>query len=264
MEQVVSRDGTPIAYWRSGSGPPLIFVHGAVADHKSWARIAPHFDAQFTVMAMDRRGRGGSGDGPEYSLVREVEDVVAVVEAAAKSVGEPIFLFGHSLGGLFCLEAALQTDRLSRLVLYEPHIPSGEPKISAETLEGIEALVAEDDLDAAMVAFMRDTDSLSEKELSAYRQTPLWFERLPLARTIVREVEIDATYTFDPARYAGIDLPVLLLQGGDSLPVYGHMVDRLHAALPNSRVVFLPEQEHLAHHTNPELLASEISRFLIA
>lgn len=264
MHQANSQDGTSIAYRQSGSGPPLVIVHGMVADHKSWSRIAPYFDADFTVMAVDRRGRGDSGDAPDYSLAREVEDVVAVVEAAAASHGEPVFLFGHSLGGLFCLEAALETDQISRLILYEPHIPSGESSISAETLAKIETLVGVDDLDAAMVVFLGNSGALSEKELAAYRQTPLWTERLPLARTIVRETELDTTYEFDPGRYAGLQKPVLLLQGGNSLPVYQHMINRVNAALPDSRVVILPGQEHLAHHTNPQLLATEVRRFLMS
>lgn len=263
MPHAISRDGTPIAYWRSGAGPPLIFVHGAVADHQSWSRIAPFFDSQFTVIAMDRRGRGESGDAGDYSLRREVEDVVAVVEAAAL-IGRPVALFGHSLGGLFCLEAALQTKTVDHLILYEPHIPDGEPKIPAATLQRIEQFVDAGDLEAAMVALFAETNSLSEPELAAYRQTPLWTERLPLARTIVRETEIDTTYEFEPARYADLEMPVLLLQGGETLPVYQQMTDRLNAALPNSRVVILPGQEHLAHHTNPELLASEVRHFLMS
>lgn len=61
---VASRDGTPIAVWRRGSGPALLLVHGTVADHSTtWRRVVPILERRFTVHAMDRRGRGESGDG---------------------------------------------------------------------------------------------------------------------------------------------------------------------------------------------------------
>ncbi|MCI0730931.1 MAG: alpha/beta fold hydrolase, partial [Chloroflexi bacterium] len=62
METILSPDGTPIAYERSGAGAPLVLVHGTSAAHTRWAPIRPALEAHFTVYAVDRRGRGGSGD----------------------------------------------------------------------------------------------------------------------------------------------------------------------------------------------------------
>ena len=94
-EEVVSADGTPIAVWRTGEGPPLVLVHGAAADHGRWAPVLPALQERFTVLAMDRRGRGGSGDAEDYEIEREYEDVAAVVEWA----GDGVDLLGHSHGG---------------------------------------------------------------------------------------------------------------------------------------------------------------------
>jgi pimeloyl-ACP methyl ester carboxylesterase len=81
METVTSRDGTPIAYELSGEGPPLALVHGMTADHSTWQLVLPDLSEHFTVYAMDRRGRGESGDAAaDYSLEREVEDVVALID----------------------------------------------------------------------------------------------------------------------------------------------------------------------------------------
>lgn len=84
LEEVVSQDGTRIAVWRSGEGAPLVLVHGTVADHSRWAPVLPAFEARFTVLAIDRRGRGQSGDADDYALERESEDVAAVVSGPAK------------------------------------------------------------------------------------------------------------------------------------------------------------------------------------
>jgi pimeloyl-ACP methyl ester carboxylesterase len=73
-----------------------VLVHGTGADHRRWAPILPAFEARFTVYAVDRRGRGASGDAPQYAIDREVEDVVASVDG----IGGPVDLVGHSLGAL--------------------------------------------------------------------------------------------------------------------------------------------------------------------
>src|SRR5918994_4256030 len=105
QESVTSLDGTPIAYWRSGEGPPLVLVHGTSADHSRWAPVLPAFEERFTVYAVDRRGRGESGDSEDYSIEREFEDVAAVVD----SIEAPVNLLGHSYGAVCSLEAALIT-----------------------------------------------------------------------------------------------------------------------------------------------------------
>src|SRR2546426_657667 len=61
MEAVKSRDGTPIAYERAGSGPPLVLVHGSTSDHDTAYRyVIPMLERYFTVRALDRRGVVGT------------------------------------------------------------------------------------------------------------------------------------------------------------------------------------------------------------
>lgn len=259
-QQATSKDGTVIGYLKQGTGSPLLFVHGTTADHRSWIALSPYFDSRLSICLMDRRGRGASGDSPEYALMREAEDVAAVVEA----IGEPVFVFGHSFGGLCSLEAALLTDKISRLILYEPPIPTGVPTIPPGVPERIQTLIDRGELEAAMELCLREVAEIPEHELAAYRQSPLWNARIPLAATIPRELSIEQTYRFDAARFAGLHVPIMLLQGGDSPAVYRRATDILHTALPAASVVVLPGQQHIAHHTNPELLAREILQFLQA
>nr|RDZ30484.1 hypothetical protein DEQ67_15395 [Haloferax sp. Atlit-48N] len=92
MDTVTPTDGTPIAYERTGNGSPLVLVHGPTADHTRWEPVLRSLEERCTVYAMDRRGRGESGDATEYDLNQEFDDAAAVVD----SIDEPAFLLSHS------------------------------------------------------------------------------------------------------------------------------------------------------------------------
>ena len=256
----ISKDGTEIAYWRSGAGPSLVLVHGTTADHTRWARLLPNLEQHFTVYAMDRRGRGNSGDraGDGYAIEREFEDVAAVIEA----IGEPVFLLGHSYGAICSLEASLQTDKVRRLILYEPPLPTGASLYTPGVPERIQALVDAGDQEAGLEVFFREVVQMPEPELEAYRALPAWKVRVTLAPTIARELVVDRSYTFRPERFAGFSVPTLLLLGSDSPLAFRQATEVLAAALPDSRIVVMAGQRHVAMDTAPELFLAEVGRFL--
>lgn len=259
MEQVTSHDGTLIGYVRRGSGRPLLLVHGTTADHTRWAATSPYLEHYFSVVVMDRRGRGGSGDGPAYDLQREAEDVAAVVDA----IGEPAFLLGHSYGAKCSLEAALLTENVRRLVLYEPPIPTGPPPYARSIRDRVQALVDDGELEAALEVMMREVVRMPEHELEVFRRLPVWQTRIQLAPTIPRELMFDWIYHFDAARFARLDVPTLLLLGEHSPPYFRNAVELVHSTLPDSRVVILPGEGHIAMDTNPDLFVREVLAFLL-
>lgn len=260
MEQTTSNDGIRISFWRSGNGPPLLLVHGTTADHSRWAPISPRFEPHFSVYALDRRGRGGSEDTPDYHIMREANDEVAVVEA----IGKPVFILGHSYGAVCSLEASLLTDKVRRLILYEPPIPTGIPQYSPGLPQQIQALVDSGEQEAALELFMREVIRMPEHELAAYRQLPAWQVRIQLAPTIAREMVFGETYRFQAEKFANLRVPTLLLLGGDSPPLFQRAIEVVDAALPGSQVVILPGQQHIAMDTNPELFVREVLQFLLA
>lgn len=128
MKKVKSSDGTLIAYEKTGNGSPLVLLPaGGGNDHNRWelGGVRKTFAGQFTTYAVDTRRLGQSGDADDYSLEREFEDVATVVD----SINEPANLLGHSFGALLALNAALLTDNLRTLILYEPPIKVGEHEL---------------------------------------------------------------------------------------------------------------------------------------
>ena len=258
MVKITSKDGSRIAYSRSGSGPPLVLVHGTTADHTRWARVLPELETHFTVYALDRRGRGGSGDAAPYAIEREFEDVAAVVDA----VGQPVFLLGHSYGAICSLEASLLTDNVRRLILYEPPIPLEGPIYPPGVPERIQALVNAGDPEAALEVFFRQVVRMPDREFEAYRALPAWRVRIALAPTIPRELTIERTYRFEPARFAQFSIPTLLLLGGDSPQIFRQITNVVSAALPTGRVAIMSGQQHIAMDTAPQLFLKEVTEFL--
>ena len=255
-DTVASADGTRIAVWRSGSGPPLVLVHGAIADHTRWAPVLPALEERFTVHAMDRRGRGASGDADEYALEREVEDVVAVVEAA----GDDVILLGHSHGGVCALEAGLRVDGLGKLVLYEP--PLGFLGGSPDVVERLEALIAEDRRDEVLTLFLTEVARQPPEAIELMRSLPSWEARIASAHTIPREERATREYRFDPDRFRDLDVPTLFMLGGDSPEPFKQASDAVAGALPNCEVVVMPGQRHAAMDTGTELFLRELLTFL--
>ncbi len=258
VEHAISLDGTIIAYRRGGAGPALLLVHGTTADHRRWDPIRGDLESDYTVYAMDRRGRGGSGDGPDYAIAREAEDVAAVVE----TIGGPVFVLGHSYGALCCLEAARLTDQIRRLILYEPPIPTDRPPAEPDEAGRMQALVDQGELEAALELFLREIVQIPERELAAYRRLPTWPGRVLLAPTIPRELV--APTRLDPTRFSDLRLPTLLLLGGESPPFLRRATEVLADVLPEARLVILPGQTHIAMDTAPALFVAEVRRFLAA
>ncbi len=118
--EVRSADGTPIAVFVDGDGPPLVMVHGAFNDHTTDLPFVADLRDRVTTFGVDRRGRGASGDAPDYSIEREFEDIAAVVDSVAARTGEPVAVWGHSYGADCAMGAATLTGNIGHLVLYEP------------------------------------------------------------------------------------------------------------------------------------------------
>ena len=260
LATTVSRDGTPIGYWRSGQGPALVLVHGTTADASRWAPVLPLLQPHATVYAMDRRGRGASGDGSgDYALTDEAADVAAVVDAAASDTGGPVDVFGHSYGGHCALEATLLTAGMRRLVLYEAAVAATSPPGFVDRLTGLLAAGRREEVVATM---LRELAGLTAEELRLTMAAPSWAGRVAAAHTVLRECRAEDGYRLDPARFAGLSVPTMLLAGSDSAPDLVASTAALAAALPAAQVVTMAGQGHVAMLTAPTLFASEVLGFL--
>ena len=258
-EKFRSTDSTLLAYHQSGEGPPLLLVHGTGASSARWLPIIPSLAEQFSVYALDRRGRGDSDDSPHYSLQREVEDVASLVDA----VREPVFLLGHSFGAICALEATLLTPHVHKLILYEPPIPiEDNPTHRNGLIDQLEALLTIGDREGVLTTFILEVLHMPPQDFEVYRASATWRARVAAAHTLPRELRAQERYHFVPERFKNVMIPTLLLMGENSPARFKTATQLVQASLPISRIVILPGQGHVAMDTAPDLFLREITMFL--
>jgi pimeloyl-ACP methyl ester carboxylesterase len=263
MRSVDAADGTPIGYWTSGQGPPLVLVHGGTADHHRWDSVRPLLEPRLALYAMDRRGRGGSGDHPDYAIEREFEDVAAVVRAVADRTGGPVDLLAHSFGALCALGAAGRLGaELRRLVIYEPPIGPAGVILGADLVDRLEALLAQDRRDEALRLFFLEEVQVPPAELEVLRGLPAWRARVAAVHTIPRELRAVEALDPTPGFFHAVTAPTLLLLGGDSPTIMAEGIGLVHRHLPTARLEVLPGQQHLAMDTAPDLFCRLVTGFL--
>jgi len=258
---VTSPDGTEIAFERSGGGAPLVLVHGATLDHRMWelSDVRSTLAEETTVYAIDRRGRGGSGDAEEYDPEREFEDIAAVVD----SIDEPATLLGHSAGGFYTLEAALRTDNSCGLVLYEPAMPIngyaiGSEEVRAEMLSLLDAGESE----RAYELFFEEIAEWTPEEVDAVRSASTWRDHVERFPTLLPKYGMIPEYEFEPDRFADLATPTVLLTGTESGGWANDVTVALDDVLPNSRVVTFDGQGHAAMLTAPGRFTEAVLAFV--
>ena len=257
METVTSADGTEIAFTRTGSGPPLVLVHGAVSDHRFWdlSGVRSALAAHCTVYAMDCRGVGQSSDAPRYELEREFEDVAAVVDA----IDHPATVLGHSGGARSSLEAAILTDNCDQLILYEPPIPGGEFQgVPEVVLADMQQLLEEGKNERMVEFFLEAVAQSTPEEIEAQRTAPYWHEAVNAAHVWLRHFKAERGYEFDAARFTNLTTSTALLTGSDSPQFLKDATIVVDEALPDSQIVTLEGYAHEAMLTAPDYFVDEV------
>lgn len=237
-------------------------MHGASADHTTtWRLVREEFERRFTVYAVDRRGRGGSGDSPGYDLQREAEDLAAVAECIA----EPVNVLGHSYGGLCALEAALLAPSFRRIVLYESVPLRGAENYPPGAVERLEQMLESGNVEQMLIAVLREIALMTESDVELLRsQQDAWTRRIRNAPTIPRELRGERDYVFRPSRFSAMRVPTLLLVGADSPARELRNASGVAAGLPDAQIRLLPSQQHTAMYVAPELFVREVVDFLEA
>lgn len=256
---VRSKDGTPIAYERRGTGPALIVVDGALCSRAFGPspKLAPLLAQHFTVYTYDRRGRGESGNTNPYSPAREVDDLAALINVA----GGKATLVGLSSGGALALEAAASGLAVDTVVAYQPPYVDDTGLRGGHAHEGhLKQLLAEGNRAGAVKYFMKDMVGAPAAMVVLLRLMPwIWRKLVAVADTLPHDAAVMTAFRVPRKRFASIRVPALIMNGGKT-------DSRLReAALVVADSIPLAKHRELAgqtHNVKPEILVPAVVEFL--
>jgi pimeloyl-ACP methyl ester carboxylesterase len=248
MKKRSSKDGTPIAYDRTGEGPPLILVDGALCYRASGPSgpLAALLASHFTVFTYDRRGRGDSGDTAPYSIDREVEDL----EALLKEAGGSAFVYGISSGASLALEAASRLSGIRKLALYEAPmiVDDTHAPMPDSYLVQLKALVATNRRSEAVKFFMRWV-GVPGIAILLMPLLPVWSKLKAIAHTLPYDIFLvidnQRGKPLPRNRWTGASMPALVVDGGKSPQWMRNGMRALAGVLPNATYRTLEGQTHM-------------------
>jgi pimeloyl-ACP methyl ester carboxylesterase len=262
---VTTTDGATIGGTVHGQGPPLVFVHGMMADGDTdWQALLPHLTGRFTCYLPSYRGCGLSGDHPNLSPGRMVDDILAYVD----SIETPTGLVGWSSGAYLAVTvAAAQSDAVDAVAPVEPGVLSlmdeQEQAAFGDAVARMGELAAEGRLPAAVRAFAGWT--FNEEEI-ARAEDAGYFEAagryVPNLLNLLQQWgEYEGPTPDDPAVLGAISAPVLVLHGEGTKPFLTASARYVADHVPNARVHEIPGAGHAAPLTHPKELAEALIEF---
>ena len=256
--RAISKDGTPIAYERLGSGPPLILVDGALCSRAfgPMPKLAPLLTDRFTVYVYDRRGRGESGDTSPAAKAREIEDLAALIDVA----GGRAALLGLSSGAALAMEAAAAGLPVTGVVAYEPPYvePDGSTNGRAHPAR-LQEILARGDRGGALKYFMRVMVGVPAPFVWLMQVMPMWRTLKTVAHTLPYDCDVMGDFTVPTGRLAGIAIPTLVMHGAKTNERLKQAAGAVAAAIPGARWQTLAGQ---THNVSAAVLAPVAADFL--
>lgn len=262
----------PILYREDGSGPPVLFVHGVLADGLLWREVMRQLAPGFRCIAPDwplgshRLPMTAGADLTPPGQARLIADFMAALDL------EGVTLVGNDSGGALCqMVAASYPERIARLVLtpcdalevFPPPAFAYMRRIAR--VPGVPVLVGKLLAGSARLRSLpRAYGSLTRTPLPA-ALTRRWVEPMATSRAIRRDlrgflVDMTPEHTLAAARALGErPVPTLLVWAAGEIHFPPSLGERLAAAIPGSRMVLLEDAGAFLPHDQPERLAWHIA-----
>jgi len=264
-------NGTTLHYVRGGTGSAVILVHGFPEDWYEYHRVMPLLAKQFTVVAVDLRGIGGSAEtAGGYDAANMAEDVHQLVEHLHL---EHVYLVGHDIGGMVAYAFARRYPETSRgVMMLDAPVPGIGPWDAVKSNPFIwhinfqqtpdlpEQLIA--GREAIYLRHFLDRDTFSDADVARYARAYAAPEHLRAALEIYRA--FPANEKFNAAQQSPISLPLVLAPGENSPfeKLTPSFADALRAhGCSTVKVEVIKNAVHYVADEQPDAVAELIERY---
>jgi len=254
--------GLDIAFRRAGHGPPLVLLHGGMCDSRVWRPQLESLADEYTVIAWDAPGCGGSSDPPDsYRLPEYAACLAGLIDALGLSrphvvghsfgAGLALNLYGHCptmprslvlVAGYAGWAGSLPAEEVQTRLQHALRLASELPRpVRPDSLPGLFASEPPAGHVAALAAVMSDVRPVGTRVMAhAFAEADL--------RDLLAQIRV----------------PTLLLHGDADERAPRAVWERLHADIPGSALVLLPGVGHEVAIESPEAFDTQVRRFLAA
>ncbi|GGS07963.1 MULTISPECIES: alpha/beta fold hydrolase [Streptomyces] len=252
-----------LAYRETGSGAPLVLLHGGFTDHRMWEAQLRAFAPTHRVIAWDARGHGASDNATRP--FRQADDLAALLRGLDAA---PAVLVGLSMGGGIATDCALEHPELVRALVVSG-AGTSEPVFEHPWVLGViadqQASLAAGDLEGWADAFAlwaagpdRDLSEVDPEVVRLIREMGLATLRKHTPGEPDHRVPVTRTWE----RVPDIRVPLITINGALESPDHLAMAARLAHLVPDGRGVTVPGAAHYPNMENPDAFNAELSAFL--
>lgn len=245
---------------KTGTGKPLVILHGLFGSADNWFSIARELDKEFTMYLVDQRNHGDSPHSSAWNYDLMVEDLKELLDDEGL---EKAFLMGHSMGGKTVMNFALKyPERVEKLIVADI-APRYYPVHHESILEGLnsldlKAINSRKEADDALAKYISEPGirQFLLKSLGRDAEGFAWKINLPV---ITGNIEIVGEALPEGESYEG---PTLFLAGANSHYIQQKDLPEILEFFPNYELEFVQKAGHWLHAEQPHAVVEEIRRFL--
>ncbi len=276
---------TTLEYNDTGSGQPVVLVHGSASDFRTWEQQAEVFQSRFRVISYSRRfhwPNEPANDGADYAMSAQVDDLERLLQQLELAGAH---LVGHSYGAYLALMVAIRKpDLVGRLVLAEPPVIPLFTSFPPRPQEILELLVTrpktaipiirfaatglapassaarKDDMEAATAHFGKAVLGQNAFE----NLSPRRLEQVRLNSSKAELLSESFMTPLDENDVRNVSAQTLLVTGAQSPVMFHRLTDRLADLLPHCERANIPNASHIMHEDNPVAYNQAVMSFLEA
>jgi pimeloyl-ACP methyl ester carboxylesterase len=233
-------NGISVYYAVYGNGPPVILLHGGLANADYWGNQIKALMPRRTVIVMDSRGHGRSTrDARPYGYDLMADDVVGLMDFLKVPKADVV---GWSDGGILGLDLAIRhKDRVGKIFAFAANtVPSG----------------VKDDVEKnpTFAAFIKRAG----EEYASHSSTPKEYDAFV--------AQISKMWASEPnwtdAQLQAITTPVLVVDGDHDEAIKREHTEYIAATIPHAGLLILPNASHFAFLQDPDLFNFALLHFL--
>ena len=257
MSTVISKDGTSIAFTKSGTGPSFILIDGAFCskDFGPMVKLVPVLSKHFTVYTYDRRARGESGDTPPYAIQREIEDIEALIKKAGGSAA----VFAISSGAILALQAVASGLNIKKLALLEPPFVGNKNATRAiNAFQQLTQLIADGRKEAACKFYLRKVIGLPAIIPFFLSFTKDWSKMKANANSLPYDAALCGDFSIPKELLPNVTIPSIVIASTKSPKSLREPAKEVAELLPEGRHLTLNGG---IHEVPPEILVPALVDF---